>query len=119
MIGWLATGLIIFALVLAAWSLGLVLLNKQINDLTLVLLAVLEVALLVQAVIGIVNLINTDRSVSGVSFVGYHVAALLILPLAVFWALAERKSRWGTSVLIIGCLVIPVMIVRMNQIWNG
>ena len=118
MIGALATGLIIAALVVAAWSLGLVLLNKPVNDPTLGLLALLELGLLVQAVIGIVNLIRTDRDVSGGTFVGYLIGSLVIIPLTTFWSLAER-SRWGTAVVVVGCLVIPVMITRMNQIWHG
>jgi hypothetical protein len=114
----LATGLILAALACAAWLLGLVVAIRLPGTFTLVLLAVLEVGLLVQAVLGIVNLVRTDSDVSGVSFVGYLVGSLLIIPAATFWALAER-TRWGTTVLIVGCLVVPVMIVRMNQIWGG
>jgi hypothetical protein len=116
----LATGLIIAALALAAWALGLMLLNRPPSSaVTLGLLALLELALLVQTVIGIVKLAGTDRDVSGVAFIGYHIGVLLILPVATFWALAERRSRWGSGVLIIAGLVIPVMIVRMNQIWDA
>ena len=118
MIGGLATGLIIAALVVAAWCLVLVVRNHRINDPTLGLLALLELGLLVQAVLGIVNLARTDRDVSGVTFVGYLIGSLVILPLATFWSLAE-KTRWGTGVLVVACLVIPVAIVRMNQVWHG
>lgn len=118
MIDALATGLIIAALAVAAWSLGLVLFNKTAGTATLGLLALLELGLLVQSVLGIVNLVGADRDVSGFAFVAYHLGVLLILPVATFWALAER-SRWGSAVLIVGCLVVPVMIVRMNQIWDA
>lgn len=118
MIGVLATALIIAALAVALWVLGLVVLNKTPATVTLGLLALLELALLVQLVLGIVNLATTDRHVSGATFVGYLIGSLLVIPVATFWALAER-TRWGTTVLIIGCLVIPVLIVRLNQIWNG
>jgi 4-amino-4-deoxy-L-arabinose transferase-like glycosyltransferase len=117
-IGVLATSLIIAALVCAAWSLGLVLRNRAPGAATLGLLALLELGLLVQVVTGIVNFATTDRQVSGGSFIGYLVGSLLIIPVAAFWALAER-TRWGTTVLIVGCLVVPVMIVRMNQIWGA
>ncbi|HEV2784331.1 MAG TPA: hypothetical protein VGX25_33510 [Actinophytocola sp.] len=118
MISVLATGLIIAALAVAAWSLGLVLLNKTVGTGTLGLLALLELALLAQTVIGIVKLAGADRDVSGAAFVGYHIAVLLILPVAAFLALAER-TRWGSAIVLAGCLVVPVMIVRMNQIWNA
>src|SRR2546429_4469252 len=114
MISALATGLIIAALVVAAWCLVLVIRNRTVNDPALGLLALLELALLTQAVLGIIKLINTDRHVSGVTFVGYLIGSLLILPIAAFWSLAER-TRWGTAVLVVACLVIPAMIARMNQ----
>lgn len=117
MIGALATGLIIGSLVVAAWCVGMVILNKPVNDPTLGLLALLELGLLVQLVIGIGKLVGTDRDVSGATFVGYLIASLVILPLATFWSLAER-TRWGTTVVLVGCLVIPVLIVRLNQIWE-
>jgi hypothetical protein len=113
-----ATALIIAALAVALWAAGLVVLNKRPNNASLGLLALLELALVAQLVIGIVNLATTDREVSGATFVGYLIGALLILPVATFWALAEQ-TRWGTAVLIIGCLVIPVLIVRLNQIWDA
>jgi hypothetical protein len=118
MIDKFATALIIAALVVAIWPLVLVMLNRRVGPPVLAVLALLELALLVQAVMGIVNLAGTDRDVAGVTFVGYLIGSLLILPLAAFWSLAER-SRWGAGVLVIGCLVIPVLIVRLNQIWAG
>ncbi|MGA6164603.1 hypothetical protein [Amycolatopsis magusensis] len=43
---------------------------------------------------------------------------MLIVPLATAWSMAER-SRWGPGVLVAGCLAIPVMAVRLQQIWAG
>lgn len=80
------------------------------------LLLLLEVGLLVLAVWGIVNLAATDRAVDGAVFVGYLLGSLAVLPIVVLWARAE-SSRWGNAVLILGLLVIPVLIVRLNQIW--
>jgi hypothetical protein len=42
----------------------------------------------------------------------------VIVPVAALWALAER-SRWGPGVLVIGCLAVPVMILRLGQVWHG
>jgi hypothetical protein len=113
----LATALTLAALVCAAWSLALVVLNRTPGTAMLGVLALLELGLLAQAVIGVVKLAGTDRQVSGITFVGYLVASLLIVPAAVFWSLAER-TRWGTTVLLVGCLVVPVVIVRMDQVWG-
>ncbi|MDQ3404638.1 MAG: hypothetical protein M3548_14815 [Actinomycetota bacterium] len=122
MIAVLSTVLTTITLLGALWSLVLVIANKPMtlagpSTLGLAALAVLlEVGLLVQAVIGFAKLGASE--VNGLSFGGYLVGALLILPLAGFWSLAER-SRWGMSVLIVGFLSIAVMIVRLDQIWSG
>jgi hypothetical protein len=69
-------------------------------------------------VAGVVNLTGTDRDVDGLSFGGYLLGSLFVLPIGGFWALAER-SRWGPGVLVVACLAVPVMVLRMQQIWAG
>ncbi|MQA62426.1 MAG: hypothetical protein GEU86_13230 [Actinophytocola sp.] len=81
-------------------------------------LVLIELGLLALTVLALINLSDTDRDVAGVTFVAYLVGSLLVLPIAGAWARAER-SRWGSGVLLIACLVLPVLIVRMNQIWDG
>ncbi len=111
------------ALAAAVWAAVLVVVNKPIqlrewHGLWLYgLVALLEVGLLGQLVAGIVRMATDDRHVDGLAFVGYLIATLIILPLAGFWALAER-SRWGPAVLVAGCLTIPVLIIRLDQLWN-
>lgn len=115
----LDTILLVASLVCAVWSLALLMLTRPVGKRWLLgALLLIEVGLLVQAVLGAVALATTHRHVSGVTFVGYLIASLLILPAAGWWSLTE-KSRWGVGVLLVGCLVIPVIIVRMNQVWSG
>ncbi|NUT96274.1 MAG: hypothetical protein HOY78_30035 [Saccharothrix sp.] len=124
MIDFLATALIVLALVCAAWALLLAVLDKPLTletGLTLGIagaVALLELGLLVQAVIGVVRLVGLDREISSATFVGYLIGPVVVLPLAGFWAVAER-SRWGAAVLVVGCLSVPVMILRLQQIWAG
>ncbi|MGH3548662.1 MAG: hypothetical protein ACRDQU_11255 [Pseudonocardiaceae bacterium] len=124
MIDVLATILTFVALGAAAGSLVMILLNQALllgRPLTRVLLgvlAMLELGLLVQAVSGVGNMLFTSRQLDRFAFVGYLVGPLLIVPLAAVWALAER-SRWGSGVLVVGCLAVPVMIVRLHQVWTG
>ncbi|WP_245614533.1 hypothetical protein [Actinokineospora inagensis] len=107
----------------ALWAVVLVVANRPLRpDRTsglayLGLLALIEVGLLVQAVLGFVKLAGADHPVPGVTYGGYLLGALLILPIAVFWSLAER-TRWGTAVLVVGALVVPVLIVRLGQVWT-
>ena len=100
----------VFALVLAG-------LDRRINWWLLGLLGVVEVLLVGQLVVGIVQLVGTDRDVSGPFFVGYLIGSLLILPIGALWALAE-SSRWGAGALAIACIVIPVLELRLHDLWT-
>lgn len=111
------------AVAAALWALVLVVLNRPLllnrpeSGLLVLFLLVIEVALLVQAVIGFVQLAGTDRAVDGISFGGYLLGGLLLLPLAVFWSMMER-SRWGMAVVVVGALLVPVVVVRLTEIWG-
>jgi hypothetical protein len=113
-----AAVLVAASIVLALWALVLVVRGRPLDDPLFYGLASLEAALVALLIGGSIALARTDREVDGFAFVGYLLTSLIILPVAVVWAVAE-KSRWGTSVLVIGCLVIAIMVVRMQQIWSG
>lgn len=120
----LATTLTYVALAAALWAVVLmiagrpVLVDRWYGLVALGVVGLLELGLLAQAVGGVVAVVVTERELDGVSFVGYLWGLVLVVPLAVYWALAER-TRWGPGVLMIGCLTVPVMIVRLRQIWEA
>jgi hypothetical protein len=115
----LATVLDIAAVAGALWSFVLLLLKRPAGLLVLLgFLGLIELGLLVQAVLGLVALAGDHRPIESVTFVCYLIGSLLILPAAAWWARTE-KSRWGVGVLLVACLVVPVMILRMNQVWAG
>lgn len=124
MIEVLAAVLTYVALAAAVWAAVLAVANKPIelrqwHGLWLYgLVALLEVGLLAQLVIGIVQLATDDRQVEGATFIGYLATTPLLLPIAGFWALMER-TRWGPVVMVVGCLTVPVLILRLNQVWAG
>jgi hypothetical protein len=84
---------------------------------TYALLALVEVGLVVELVVGLAMVFDDHRGVSLATYVGYLVGALVILPLAAGWARAER-SRSGTGVLLVGVLVLPVLFLRLHDIWS-
>jgi hypothetical protein len=112
----LVIGLITLSLLLALVAVGHLVVNRKPTLWLLGGLALLEVGLLVQLVLGVVLLVAGDQDVSAFTFIGYLVAALVILPLGTLWALAE-PTRSGTAVLVLTTLVIPFLIVRLQQIW--
>ncbi|QFZ18187.1 hypothetical protein [Saccharothrix syringae] len=127
MTGVLATALIVVALVGAAWSLALTVADKPITLATKATLGLagvvvlLELGLLVQLVVGVLDVLDVESKPAGVdfngfTFVGYLIGAAILLPGGAFWALAER-TRWGAGVLTAVCLGVAVMVVRLNQLW--
>jgi hypothetical protein len=84
----------------------------------LIVVSVLELGLLAQAVIGVGQLVSGGRDVDGAVFVGYLLGCVVFLPLATVWALGER-TRGGTAVLVVAGLVLPVLVVRIQQVWSG
>jgi hypothetical protein len=113
----LTWGLVALSLAATVYAVVLAARDKRIDWPLLGVLGVIEVGLLAQLVIGIVQLVQTSRDVSGPFFIGYLVGSLLILPIGALWALAE-SSRWGAGALAIACLVIPILELRLHEIWT-
>lgn len=109
---------VVLVLAGAAMLLTLVLLARDLpaGDATYALLAAVELALLVQAVVGCVALAGTERDVAAVTFASYLLAVPLALPVGFFWSLAER-TRAGTAVLLVALLTVVTVQVRLEDIW--
>lgn len=87
------------------------------DDLTLGMTLLVEVLLVVQLVVAIVAPAFGNTATGSVpEFYVYLVSALLLPPLAGFWALVQR-DRWSTVILGVTCLAVAVMVYRMNVIW--
>lgn len=84
---------------------------------TYALLVLLELGLVAQLVLGLARVFGDHEGVSVATYVGYLVGALVILPLGAGWAWAER-TRNGTGVLLVAVVVLPVLFVRLNDIWS-
>jgi hypothetical protein len=52
------------------------------------------------------------------AYVGYLVGALLILPVGFLWSAGER-TRAGTGVLLVAVLVVPVLFLRLHELWGA
>ena len=114
MIDPLQTVLIVASLVLALVTGVYVALDRSPDRVLVALLALLEVGLVVQAVIGIAQLIGGSGD-PGITFVGYLLAVLVILPLGLLWSLGER-SRGATAVLIVALVTVAFLVLRLVQI---
>lgn len=92
--------------------------GRRPSDLSVGILAVLELGLIAQVVIAIVAPLNGNPPTGSLlEFWVYLVSAVLLPPAAIVWALLER-SRWSTVIMGIAALAVAVMVWRMQVIWT-
>jgi hypothetical protein len=113
----LAGAVVVAALGLAGWSLVAALRGVRPSRGQLVGSALVEALLVVQALLGVVLMLTADREVEPVTFLGYHLTAVLLLPVGVAWGIADR-SRWGNGVLAVTAATEAVLVLRLLQIWG-
>ena len=103
-------------LVTAVWLVVLIVLDRLPGDLLYGALAVIEVGLVVQLVIGLVRVFGDHGGLNVAAYVGYLVGSLLVLPVAFAWSAGER-TRSGTAVLLVGVVAVAFLFLRLNQLW--
>lgn len=116
MIGAYSGWLIGAALLLALISLITAIRNRPMGIVLLAGLALIEVALLVQAGLAVTRLSELEQETA--TFVGYLAGTVVIPPAAVWWGKAER-TRWGPGVIAVAGFTVAVMTGRLLQLWNG
>ena len=108
----LAVGLISSGICLVAG-----ILKKAPNDVTILSVAAVELALVVYLVGSIIRVISGEP-IAGEAweFWGYLATAMLLPPAAVYWSILER-TRWSNCVLAAVGVTALGMAARMNQLW--
>lgn len=104
--------------VLVVWLVVLVARGRQPDDWLYGALALLELGLVAQLVVGLVRLGGEHEGVNVAAYVGYLVGSLVILPAAFLWSVGER-TRAGTGVLLVAVVVVPVLFLRLHQLWSA
>lgn len=118
MIEWFTTTQIVVATAAGVLCVVLGLAGRRPSDLTMGATALVELLLIAQLVTAIVApLVGNSPTGNLVEFYAYLISAVIVPPLAGFWALVER-SRWSTVILGVASLAIAVMLYRMNIIWT-
>jgi hypothetical protein len=114
----LAYAIIFGSLAVAAWCLVATLRDRPPGISQFAGIAVVELALLIQEAIATQRLVDGDRPDELATFIGYLIASLVILPLAGWLGWLER-TKWGSAIVGFGCLVIPVLVLRLLRLWDG
>jgi hypothetical protein len=113
-----ATTLIVVSLVMAVAAFILALVNRGKPLAVLAGAAIVELLVIGFVVGGIVQMIGRDTDFARLEFVGYLLACVVLVPAAVWWAWGE-KARVALVVMGAAFLVLPILVVRVQQVWAG
>lgn len=115
---WLVVPVLVLSALCGLWTVVMIARDESPpGDRFFALLGVLLVVLVVQLVVGLVNLSTTSRDVETTTFVSYLVTVVLAVPFGAALALVER-SRWGNGALLVALLTVAAMETRLDQLWR-
>ena len=118
MTGAFANATIIASFAMAAWALVHVLIARPMSRWLHASQLVIAAMFIVLAVGGIVQMIGTDRDFARVEFVGYLLLSPMIPIGSWLWTRGDR-TRIGSAIVMVVGLVMPVLVVRIQQVWSG
>jgi hypothetical protein len=118
MVDGLVIAITVAALLAAAFSALMAVLDRPPHLGQLIGLGVVEALLVVQLVVALGRIFTGAGPEQLATFMGYLLTVVLIPPLAALLGWFER-TRWGSTIVAVGCLVVPVLVVRLQQVWHG
>jgi hypothetical protein len=113
--GPLSVATIVAALLLAAWFLARSAMNRPPSRFDLLATALLGLLVAVLVLVAVVGLFDGERPAETATFIGYLFTTIAFAPTAFVLARME-PTRWGSLILGIACLVLPVLVLRLQQI---
>jgi hypothetical protein len=111
---WTVVGLAALLFVVAvvyAWR------DRLFDDRLLLLLALIELGLVVQLVVGLIGLGTVDDDTERATFAAYLVS-LPLIPVGTGLLAIKEKTRWAMGSLAVGAFAVAVMTARCLQIWT-
>ena len=118
MTGFFANATIVVSLVVAAWALVHLLIARPMSRWLHSSQLLLAAMFVVLAVGGIAQMIGTDRDFARIEFVGYLLLCPMI-PIGSWWWTRGDRTRIGSAIVMVVGLVMPVLVVRIQQVWTG
>jgi hypothetical protein len=113
--GPLSVATIVVALVLAVWYLIQAARNKPPTRLDLLAIAVLGVLVAALCVVAVVGMFGPGRPSDEATYGGYLITTIAFAPVGFVLARME-PTRWGSLILGVACLTLPVLVLRLQQI---
>lgn len=116
--GTAGTAVIVVGLVLAAVTGVLALLAKPLPRWVYLVVALLEIAVLWMTVVCVAAWIGGTAPSDPIVFLAYLAVVLAAGPATAWWGAGE-PGRWGSGVVAMAGLVVPVLVIRLQQVWTG
>jgi hypothetical protein len=113
-----ATATIIVSLVVALWALVQLIIKRPVGRSLQIAMLLLTALFVILAIGGIAQMLGTDREFARAEFVGYLLLSPMI-PLGAWWWSRNDETRAGSAVVLVVGLVMPVLVVRFQQVWAG
>jgi hypothetical protein len=120
-IGPLAVAIHVLSLALAGWAFVEFYRHRAPTRPLFAGLGVVELLILIQVVVFVVRLSGGQGPTAGserVTLVGYLLTAALLPPAGAVLARME-PTRWGSLLIGAAAVIVPVLVLRLGQIWNG
>ena len=117
MITVLAYGVIGLAAVAAVWGIGTAVLDRPPGKAQLLFAAGLELVTVIQSGIALARLLGGFRPAEPATTIGYLIGAVVVIPLAWFWANVER-TRYSGLVLAVAAVSVLAMTLRLLVLWS-
>lgn len=118
MTGAFATTIIVVSLAVAIWSVIHLIINRPITRYLRGSMLALTALFIAFAIGGIAQMVGSDREFARLEFVGYLVLSPLI-PLGAWWWVRGDTTRAASAILLVVALVMPVLVIRIQQVWAG
>ena len=114
----LVAAVVTAALLAAASGAVVAVRDRPPGRVTLALAALGALLTVGQSVAGAVALVQGRRPPETATYIGYLVGIVVVLPLAIAWALAER-TRWSGLVVAVGGFTVAIMTARLVMLSRG
>lgn len=117
MVDWLTMTIQMVSLGIAVWCLVSTFRDQPMLIPHVIGMAVLWLLVLGQVGVAIVAAVGGDRPEEPVMVASYLATVALLPPACAVWGFMER-SKWGPAVISFACLVLPVLLVRVEELWT-
>jgi hypothetical protein len=113
--GPLSVATIVVALLLAAWYFLRCALDRAPSRFDLLAMGVLSAVAAILVAVAVIGLVDGSRPSDTATFGGYLITTIAFAP-AALWLAKLEPTRWGTLILGVGAVVLPVLVLRLQQI---